>query len=119
MRKRFPWTREGLGPVTREKEQRFRAPWHIARNRISFLRAASHDLFVEAMAAEEKRERKQGTRKLALRRSGEIDKVGYPRKARARIPLGFFTAVPGPTKWRGWLEKEEECMLVQQVRVQM
>ena len=64
--------------------------------------SASRDLFVEAMAAEEKgKEERKGKwaegEEAALedQENGEMDKVGCPR---ARIPLGFFISAP---YWRG------------------
>lgn len=63
------------------------------------------------MAGAERKERKRGKGKKTSRRSGDMDKVGYPRKVRARIPLGFFIAAPH------WERDDSAGMLVRIVEL--
>ena len=89
---------EKRGEVDPRRGLRKRSSW--IPSGISFARP-----FHRSHGGAERKERKRGKGKQASRRSGDMDKVGYPRKARARIPLGFFIAAPtgrGTTRQECW-----------------
>ena len=95
---------EKRGEVDPRRGLRKRSSW--IPSGISFARP-----FHRSHGGSRKRERKRGKGKKASRRSGDMDKVGYPRKVRARIPLGFFIAAPQ------WERDDSAGMLVRIVEL--